>query len=110
MMVLNLTVIPIAGFVIVGSIIAQLFVGDLIQLVSMFGFFVLLQGLISAIALWIDDDRASLALYAPLFIVGYRQFIDTVVLKSLIDVLTRGDLEWTSARRLSHRTDEQKHQ
>ena len=103
MMALNLTVVPLAGFVIVASILAQALAGEFLTLLSMFAFFALLQGLLSLVALWMDGERASLALYAPLFIVGYRQFIDTVVLKSVLDVLTERDLQWTSAKRSTER-------
>ncbi|WP_158589315.1 glycosyltransferase family 2 protein [Halococcus sp. IIIV-5B] len=103
MMLLNLTVIPIAGFVIFGSIISQLLIGNTVEMLLMFAFFSLLQGLLSIIALWMDDDRMRLAMYAPLFIVGYRQFLDTVVLKSVFDVLMNRDLHWTSAKRSAQR-------
>ena len=99
MMLLNLTVIPVAGFVILGSIVWQLLVGNAMEMLSMFAFFSCLQGLLSLIALWMDNDRVALAVYAPLFIVGYRQFLDTVVLKSVFDVLRNRDLHWTSAKR-----------
>jgi ABC-type uncharacterized transport system fused permease/ATPase subunit len=85
--------------VVILSIIAELLFGSVVRVVSLFAFFALLQTLVSVMALRIGNHDTKLAVYAPLFVLGYRQFLDVVMLKSFIDVLTARDLEWTNPER-----------
>jgi hypothetical protein len=41
----------------------------------------------------------KMALYSPLFILGYKQLCDYVIIKCLFDVLFRKNLKWTNVRR-----------
>lgn len=91
--------VPIVGIAVIISITAELLLGSVLLVVSMFVFFTLLQTLVSVLALRIGNDDLKLARYAPLFILGYRQFLDVIMLKSAIDVLTHRNLEWTSPNR-----------
>lgn len=91
--------VPIVGIAVIISIVAELVVGSPFRVVSLFAFFTLLQTLVSVLALRIGNDDPKLAMYAPLFVLGYRQFLDTVMLKSVKDVLTRHELGWTSPDR-----------
>lgn len=92
-------VVPIAGVAIVVSIVAELLYGSPTRVLLLFAFFTWLQCLVSLIAVRIADRNVSLLGYAPLFVVGYRQFLDALMLKSLADVLMDRELEWTSPER-----------
>ncbi|MFB6196194.1 MAG: glycosyltransferase family 2 protein [Haloplanus sp.] len=106
-------VVPVVGIAVIISIIAELVVGSVVRVASLFVFFTLLQTLVSVLALRIGDNDSKLAVYAPLFVLGYRQFLDAVMLKSLKDVVTRQDLGWTSpdrTGRLSSALEDEKEQ
>lgn len=71
------------------------------KLLVVFAVFVALQTLLSSLALRMEGEDPRLAFYAPLFVVGYRQFCDLVTLRSIVDVLFDRDLEWTSPDRIA---------
>jgi len=54
----------------------------------------------SLIAIELDEEDRRLTILAPLLIVGYKQFIDAVLLKSIIDVYSTKDLAWTHGERM----------
>jgi cellulose synthase/poly-beta-1,6-N-acetylglucosamine synthase-like glycosyltransferase len=99
-MVISMTFLPLAGVVNIiwcALIIAS---GQGLLLLPTFLFFCLLQFMLCLLALQLDNEDWKLALYAPLFIFGYKQFCDFIMVKSLIDVFFRRKLKWTSARRV----------
>jgi cellulose synthase/poly-beta-1,6-N-acetylglucosamine synthase-like glycosyltransferase len=103
-MVISMVFLPIAGIVNVISSIQMIINGDGLVLVPAFGFFCLLQLLLVIMAIRLDGEDKKLALYSPLLILGYKQICDFIMLKSLIDVLTRKNLKWTSAQRVGAAT------
>jgi hypothetical protein len=38
----------------------------------------------------IADDDMKLVVFSPLFIIGYKQFLDFIMLKALIDIILSG--------------------
>lgn len=91
--------VPIMGTAVLVSIAVELLTGSVALVISLFAFFTLLQTLLSVLALRLGDDDLGLAAYSPLFVLGYRQFLDGVMLKSVVDVLFSSSLEWTSPNR-----------
>jgi biofilm PGA synthesis N-glycosyltransferase PgaC len=99
-MVLSMTFVPFAGLVTIFSAITIILKGNGLTLVPIFLFFFLLQYLICLLSLMLDDEDKKLALVSPLFVIGYKQLCDFIVMKSFIDVVFRKRLKWTSARRI----------
>jgi cellulose synthase/poly-beta-1,6-N-acetylglucosamine synthase-like glycosyltransferase len=100
---LSMLVIPGLGFVVFGLILWMVLTGSLVQFLGLLALFTLLQALFCALAVLIEEDDLSLVVYAPLTIIGYKQFLDTLLAKGIFDVLTRDDLGWTHARRVRQR-------
>jgi hypothetical protein len=46
--------------------------------------------LVSILALLMGKDDLRLCLYAPFYIFGYKQFLDFVMVKALIDIILGG--------------------
>jgi cellulose synthase/poly-beta-1,6-N-acetylglucosamine synthase-like glycosyltransferase len=107
-MVISMVFLPIAGLVNVIASIQMIIDGYGLVLVPAFGFFCLLQFLLSIMAIQLDGEEKKLALYSPLMILGYKQICDFVMIKSLFDVLTRKKLKWTSAQRVGATTTGQR--
>lgn len=99
----SMSILPFLGLVILGVIAWAIVQGAYGEVVGMFTFFAALQVILSILAIEIDADDLWLTRYAPLSIVGYKQFLDGVLIKSLIDVARTGDLSWTSATRRRQR-------
>ena len=98
-MAISMTFIPLAGLVTIASAVMLLMNGAWLMLVTALVFFFLLQLLISLLAIQLDGEDRKLALYSPLFIMGYKHLCDFIMMKSFIDVVIRRKLKWTSVRR-----------
>jgi cellulose synthase/poly-beta-1,6-N-acetylglucosamine synthase-like glycosyltransferase len=96
---LSMTVVPIAGMVILVSIFVELAFGSIQRVAAFAAFFMLLQGLVSVLALRLGDNDPTLAVYAPLFVIGYRQFLDIVRIKSVLDIVLHRNVRWTRPAR-----------
>jgi cellulose synthase/poly-beta-1,6-N-acetylglucosamine synthase-like glycosyltransferase len=99
-MAISMTFMPLAGLVTLASAISIILSGNGLVLLSSSLFFFLLQLMLSVLAIRLDDEDQKLSLYSIFFIIGYKQLCDFVMMKSLIDVLFRRRLKWTSVRRI----------
>ena len=66
----------------------------------MFAIFNLLQFSISILAIELDNEDLKLALYSPLFVIGYKQFLDIIKMKAAFDVLTKRHIGWDKLDRI----------
>ncbi len=107
-MVISMIFLPLAGLVNIVSSIQIIVDGNGFVLVPTFGFFCLLQLLLSIMAIQLDGEDKKLALYAPLLIIGYKQLCDFIMMKSFFDVITRKKLKWTSVQRIGADTSGQR--
>lgn len=98
--------LPFASWVILGLIVKLLMDGFLIQVASLFVFFLSIIFLIAALGVYIEGEDWQLLWYTPLFLVGYKHFHDALLLKSLVDVLFDRDLSWTRATRIEQRSEQ----
>lgn len=99
----TMSIIPALGIVVFGLILWFVIQGAIVNFLGILGLFMLLQILLSLLAIRIEDDDLWLARYAPLSILGYKQFLDGVLVKSLIDVLTHDEISWTRPDRIRQR-------
>lgn len=97
---LSMTLFPLLGLVVSLAIPLAIVRGQGLLMLQIAVFFLLLLILLSLLAIEIDDEDRRLTVYAPLSIVGYKQFLDVVLLKSLVDVLSGRRLGWTRADRI----------
>ncbi|TKX70838.1 glycosyltransferase [Halorubrum sp. SP9] len=101
----SMSVIPVLGIAVFGLVIWFAIQGSITEFVGVTALFMTLQFLLSLLAIHIEDDDLWLARYAPFSILGYKQFLDLVLVKSIIDVLRYDDISWTSAERIRQRED-----
>jgi cellulose synthase/poly-beta-1,6-N-acetylglucosamine synthase-like glycosyltransferase len=91
--------LPFADLTVVISVILALASGVGIMTVPAILYFTLLQLLLFLLAIDLDNEDKKLVLFTPLFIFGYKQLCTFTMIKSLVDVLFRRKLKWTSAQR-----------
>jgi len=103
---LSMTFIPLAGLVVLVAMGVGLAGGLFVDLFGLMGFFVLLQVMVSLLAVEIEGEDPRLVLYSPLSVVGYKNFLDAVLLKSVLDVVRGGTLSWTSPTRVLQREED----
>jgi cellulose synthase/poly-beta-1,6-N-acetylglucosamine synthase-like glycosyltransferase len=101
---LTMLLLPVLGLVIIAATILDALNGDGMSLLFFFALFSSLQIVLSGIAIVMEEeDDWKLLLYAPLFVIGYKQILDVIALKSIFDVLIVGkNLRWTSAKRVGY--------
>jgi cellulose synthase/poly-beta-1,6-N-acetylglucosamine synthase-like glycosyltransferase len=99
-MLIAMIVLPITGFFVLGSAILASIQGDISFVLTSFGFFIVLQYLINAMAVRIDGDEPKMALYSIFFNFGYKQLLDGILLIAVITHIFKRKATWTSARRI----------
>lgn len=100
----SVTVLPLAGFVVLAAIALAAAGGLVAELAVAFVAFLAVQTTAAAIAIAVGDHDPRLLVYAPLLLFGYKQFLDAVAVKALVDVARRRSADWTSAERAAHRS------
>jgi cellulose synthase/poly-beta-1,6-N-acetylglucosamine synthase-like glycosyltransferase len=99
----SMSVIPVLGIAVFALVIWFVIQGSIMEFLGVTALFMMLQFLLSLLAIHIENEDFWLARYAPLSILGYKQFLDVVLIKSIIDVFRYDDISWTSAERIRQR-------
>jgi biofilm PGA synthesis N-glycosyltransferase PgaC len=97
---LSMTLFPLLGIAVSVAIPLSIIQGEGWLMAQIAVFFFVLLSLLSLLAIEIDGERRRLTVYAPLSIIGYKQFLDIILIKSLFDVFSGRNLEWTGAGRV----------
>lgn len=97
---LSLVFVPLSSLVVSVAIVAALLDGQLLSVLTAALYFVCIVSLIAATAVDMSGEEWSLLAYVPVHLVGYRQFLDVVVLSSFLDAVRRTDGGWESVARL----------
>ncbi len=96
-------IVPFATFSAIGAGIAMALMGGLMNYLKIIVIFFLVQILIAALALSLNNARHSLVLYSPLLVLGYRQYIDLISVYTTIHFIfskKRMKAEWTKVDRV----------
>ena len=101
LLLLSMVFVPLAGFAVIAAVVVGVLAGQASELTAVVAIFVALQTFLSSLALRMEDENPWLALYAPFFVVGYRQFCDFVMLRGVADVLLGREIEWTRSDRIA---------
>ena len=97
----SMVFLPLAGIVIWVSAIYSILIGAWLPVLKLFMIFVILQALLSFLAIDIDEEDLSLVAYSPFFVIGFKHIIDFLLLKAFFDVvILRRHVVWTRARRI----------
>ena len=99
-MVLSMIVLPITGFIVLGAAVLALLEGDILFVLTSFSFFIVLQYLLTALGVRIDGDDPRLILFAIFFNLGYKQLLDFILLRQVVEQLFKKEARWTSAKRV----------
>ena len=99
-MIISMVVLPFAGLVVVATSIYEILIGDWVFVAEMFGLFIALQTLMSALAVRIDRDDPRLILFSPFLVLGYKQLVDILLVSGCLETIFRTKTKWTSAKRI----------
>jgi cellulose synthase/poly-beta-1,6-N-acetylglucosamine synthase-like glycosyltransferase len=105
----NFVLPPIMDIIISAFLLLAILGGAGLFLILPFTLIILMQIMLSAFVLAIDGtEDLRLIFYSPLAIVGYKQIINGIIIKSMIDVFFRKNLKWTSTVRKGVVIDDRK--
>jgi len=100
LLVIQQIAVPVLGVAAIPAAVMIALAGGLPYVIMLFLVFTLLQSFISLIALDLDDEDVRMALYAPFAVIGYKQLLDIIAFKAIIDVLIlRRRGMWTRAEK-----------
>lgn len=97
---LGMVVTPIIGFIATINAIIGVIMGDGLYILQISLIFVVVHYLMTALALRIDREDPKLILYAIFLVYGFKQIIDFLLLKAIIEQLRNKKATWTSAKRI----------
>jgi cellulose synthase/poly-beta-1,6-N-acetylglucosamine synthase-like glycosyltransferase len=95
---LTMVTLPFLSIIVATSIILALLNGEWFFILVTFLNFAALQALLAAIAVIMDEEDWKLVLFSPLLVIGYKHLVDIFSIKSVIDVICKRDLRWTSEK------------
>jgi len=99
-MLLSAIIMPIVGFLVLASTILTILEGGIIFVVRTMVFFVLLQFLLSLLALRIDGESPKLAALSVFLVLGYKQLLDILLIRAILEAVFKRKATWTSAKRI----------
>lgn len=100
LMAIHMLLIPSASLLVLVFAVYQVILGNYLYLAYTFGLYITLQHLLSAMAVRMDKDDKRLILYSTLMVIGYKQMIDVLQLKAVLEELFKLKAKWTSAKRV----------
>lgn len=100
LLAIHMLVIPFASLLVMAFAVYQLILGNYSFVAFTLGMFVLLQYLLSAMAVRMDKDDKRMILYSVFLVIGYKQIVDILQLKAVAEEFIGLKAKWTSAQRV----------
>ncbi len=97
---LGMVVTPIIGFIATANAILGVIMGDGLYILQISGIFIVVHYLMTALAIRIDNEDPKLLWHTIFLVFGYKQIIDFLLLKAIIEQLRNKKATWTSAKRI----------
>ena len=98
-LIIGMLITPIIGFVSIGNAILGIILGDGLFVLQVFLIFLTVHYLMTALAIRIDKDEPKLMLYTGFLVIGFKQLIDFLLLRAMIEHGFKRKAVWTSAER-----------
>lgn len=100
LMAIHMLVIPIASLMVWGFAAHQIIIGNYYFVAFTLGVFIILQYLLSAMAVRMDNDDKKMIFYSIFLVIGYKQLMDVLQIKAVIEEILGQKAKWTSAQRV----------
>jgi len=97
---LGMVITPIIGFTATANAILGVIMGDGWYVFQVMMIFTIVHYLMTSLALRIDGEDQRLLGYAGFLVFGFKQIVDFLLLKAIIEQLTKSKATWTSAQRI----------
>ncbi len=99
LMITSMFFTPLAGIVVWAFSIIDIINGGIFFVLQMLAVFIILQHLHAALAVRIEGEDPRLVAFSIFFVIGYKQIIDFLLIKSAIETLLGKKMQWTTVQR-----------
>jgi len=97
---LGMVITPIIGFTATANAILGIILGDWWYVFQVSLIFTIVHYLMTALALRIDGEDQKLLSHAGFLVFGFKQIVDFMLLRAIIEELIHKKATWTSAKRI----------
>jgi cellulose synthase/poly-beta-1,6-N-acetylglucosamine synthase-like glycosyltransferase len=98
--ILSMVFVPLVSVASLFVILFSVLTGYALQVLIVMAIFVLIQTTYSFLAIMMDDEDWKLAVYSPLFVVGFKEVRNFIKIKALFDILSRREMKWGTLQRI----------
>jgi len=99
-MIIGMFITPIIGFSAIASAIIASLLGDVLLVAEFISIFTILHILTTALAIRIDEEDPKLLWHAVFLVFGYKQIMDVLLLRAILEQIRKKEAIWTSAERV----------
>jgi hypothetical protein len=92
--------VPFVSVVSLIVIFLAVLMGHAFQVLSVMAVFMLIQATYSFLAIMMDDEDWKLAVYSPLFVMGYKEVRNFLKIRALFDVFSKREMKWGTLQRI----------
>jgi len=100
LMIMNMLIIPLTGLLVWIFAAISIIQGGWQVVLFFTALYIILQYLLSALAIRIDGDEKKNILYSVFLVIGYKQLVDFLTLKANFEEILKRKAVWTSAERV----------
>ncbi|MGD9131494.1 MAG: glycosyltransferase [Candidatus Bathyarchaeota archaeon] len=98
--ILSMIFVPFVSVVSLIVIFLAVLMGHAFQVLSVMAVFMLIQATYSFLAIMMDDEDWKLAVYSPLFVMGYKEVRNFLKIRALFDVFSKREMKWGTLQRI----------
>jgi cellulose synthase/poly-beta-1,6-N-acetylglucosamine synthase-like glycosyltransferase len=100
LMAIHMLIVPVASLMLWGFAAYQIITGNYSFVAFVLLMFIIMQFLLSAMAIRMDRDDKKMLVFSIFMVLGYKQLIDFLIVKAIIEEAFGKKAVWTSAQRV----------
>ncbi|MGI0004545.1 MAG: glycosyltransferase family 2 protein, partial [Candidatus Nitrosotenuis sp.] len=100
LMAIHMLIVPVASLMLWGFAAYQILIGNYSFVAFVVLMFIIMQFLLSAMAVRMDRDDKKMIIFSIFMVLGYKQIIDFLSVKAIVEEAFGKKAIWTSAQRI----------
>lgn len=100
LMAIHMLIVPVASLMLWGFAAYQILIGNYSFVAFVLLMFIIMQFLLSAMAIRMDKDDKKMLVFSIFMVLGYKQLIDFLSVKAIVEEVFGKKAVWTSAQRV----------
>jgi len=100
LMIIQMLVVPFTGFLVWAFAAINIMQGEGPFVLSLATFFIIIQYLLTALSVRVQGDDKKIIAYSIFALIGYKQIVDFLSIKAVLEEVFKRKASWTSAERV----------